>query len=262
MYRVEVWVKEGFADPRSEGLEKDILDLGIKTVKHARFITVYLLEGTLKDKELQTVCRELLTDPIVEEYATVETPAPEGARLVEVAYNPGVMDPVEESTLKGIRDLGIDTVTAVRTTKKYFLWGKLSDETIKSIADKLLVNSVVQHIVSHKEAVALHLAGYKFKLQMIDIAAMNDKELMDLSRNRFWLTLEEMKIIQDYFKKLGRMPTDVELETIAQTWSEHCCHKTFKSKIKLGKKTIDSLMKSTVMKATREAEFALVPFRF
>jgi len=257
MYRVEVWVKEGFADPRSEGLRKDILDLGIKTVKHVRYITVYLLEGTLNDKQLQAVCRELLTDPIVEEYAASDgssagTPAPEGARLVEVAYNPGVMDPVEESTLKGIRDLGITTITAVRTTKKYFFWGNLSDDIIKSIAEKLLVNSVVQHIVSHTEAVGLRPASYKFKLQKTDIAKMSDKELIELSKNRFWLTLEEMKIIQDYFKKINRVPTDVELETIAQTWSEHCCHKTFKSRIQLGKKTIDSLMKSTVMKATRE----------
>jgi phosphoribosylformylglycinamidine synthase len=75
---------------------------------------------------------------------------------------------------------------------------------------------------------------------------------MELSKGRFWLNLEEMKIIQAYFRQLGRKPTDVELETLAQTWSEHCIHKTFKSKIKLGKKTIDNLMKSTVMKVTRE----------
>jgi len=252
VYRIEVWVKEGFADPRSEGLQKDILDLGIRTVERVRYVTVYLLEGKLTDKELQSVCRELLADPIVEEYATVETPAPEGARLVEVAYNPGVMDPVEESVKKGIRDLGINGITAVRTAKKYLLWGNVPDDTVKSIADKLLVNSVVQHIVAHREAVALRSATYKFKLDKIDIAAMNDKALLDLSKNRFWLTVQEMRIIQDYFKELGRQPTDVELETLAQTWSEHCCHKTFKSKIKLGRKTIDNLMKSTVMKATRE----------
>ena len=81
---------------------------------------------------------------------------------------------------------------------------------------------------------------------------MDDAALMELSKGRFWLNLEEMKIIQDYFRKLGRQPTDVELETLAQTWSEHCIHKTFKSKIKLGRKTIDNLMKSTVMKVTRE----------
>ena len=97
MYRIEVSVKEGFADPRSEGLLKDILDLGIRSVERVKVSSVYLLEGTLNDKELLAVCRELVTDPIVEEFATGDSPAPEGAYLVEVAYNPGVMDPVEES---------------------------------------------------------------------------------------------------------------------------------------------------------------------
>jgi phosphoribosylformylglycinamidine synthase len=254
MYRIEVWVKEGFADPRAEGLLKDIADLGIKTVERARVSNVYLLEGRLDDRELRSICRELLADPIVEEYATGDVPAPEDARLVEVRYNPGVMDPVEESVKKGIRDLGIGGVTAVRTAKKYLLWGDLTNATLQSISDKLLVNSVVQHVVARKEAVALPPAVYKFSRQTIDLKAMDDDAMMALSKGRFWLNLEEMKIIQDYFKGLGRDPTDVELETIAQTWSEHCIHKTFKSCITLDHTKIDNLMKSTVMRATRELD--------
>jgi phosphoribosylformylglycinamidine synthase subunit PurSL len=254
VYRIEVSVKEGFADPRSEGLQKDILDLGIKTVERVKVSNIYLLEGNLNEKELLAISLELLTDPIVEEYSSPEQPAPAGAHLIEVAYNPGVMDPVEDSVKRGIRDLGINTITVVRTAKKYLLWGKLSDAILQSISEKLLVNSIVQHIVSKKEAVALPAASYKFHLAHFDLANMDDNALMELSKGRFWLNLEEMKIIQDYFKKLGRKPTDVEVETVAQTWSEHCCHKTFKAKINLGKKTIDNLMKSTVMKATRELD--------
>jgi phosphoribosylformylglycinamidine synthase II len=254
LYRIEVSVKEGFADPRSEGLFKDILDLGIKSVDRVKVSSVYLLEGTLSDGERTTVCRELLTDPIVEEYATDDSPAPPGARLVEVAYNPGVMDPVEDSVKKGIRDLGIDTVAAVRTAKKYLLWGDLSDDTVTYISDKLLVNSVVQHIVARGEAVTLRSATYNYKLEKIDIDAMDDAALMELSKGRFWLNIHEMHIIQDYFRKLGRQPTDVELETLAQTWSEHCIHKTFKAKITLDEKVIDNLMRSTVMKVTRELD--------
>ena len=252
MYRIEVSVKEGFADPRSEGLLKDILDLGIKTVNRVRLSNIYLLEGKLDDKELLAICKELLTDPIVEEFSYQESPCPDGARLVEVTYNPGVMDPVEDSVKKGIRDLGITTITAVRTAKKYLFWGDFSNDILQSICDKLLVNSIVQHIVAQKEAVALPSATYKFNLEKIDIAGMDDDTLMALSKGRFWLNLEEMRIIQDYFRKLGRQPTDVELETLAQTWSEHCIHKTFKAKITLDKKTIDNLMKSTVMRVTRE----------
>ena len=252
MHRIEVSVKEEYSDPRAEGLEKDILDLGITAVSRVRVTNVYLLDGDISGVELETICRELLADPIVEEYTHQEASVPAGARLVEVAYNPGVMDPVEESVRKGITDLGIDSVQAIRTAQKYLLWGDISEDILQSICDKLLVNSVVQHVVSEEETLSLRSATYNFSLGMIDIENMDDAALMDLSNNRFWLNLKEMKIIQDYFKKLGRQATDVELETLAQTWSEHCIHKTFKARITLGKDIVDNLMKSTIMRVTEE----------
>jgi len=66
------------------------------------------------------------------------------------------------------------------------------------------------------------------------------------------LNLLEMKLVQEYFKKKGRNPTDIELQTVGQTWSEHCFHKTFKSKIKMNGKEIDSLFKTYIAKATEE----------
>ena len=206
MFRIEVSVKDGFTDPRAEGLQKDIHDLGIRTVKRARVSNIYLLEGKLGEAELKTICRELLTDPIVEEYSYQESPPPAEAHLIEVAYNPGVMDPVEESVKKGIRDLGIATVEAVRTARRYLLWGELSEEALQSICDKLLVNSVVQHIVARREAVALPPATYNFSLETIDLLNMDDDALMALSQDRLWLSLSEMKHIQDYFSPAGPQP--------------------------------------------------------
>jgi len=91
----------------------------------------------------------------------------------------------------------------------------------------------------------------------IDILDADDDELLNISeRGLLALNLTEMKAIQDYFSELGRNPTDVELETIAQTWSEHCVHKTFRGLIEYSQEgeteIIDSLLKSTIMKATRE----------
>lgn len=63
---------------------------------------------------------------------------------------------------------------------------------------------------------------------------------------------EELASIQAYFRRENRNPTDVELQTISQTWSEHCCHKTFKGKIKYNGKTINSLFKTYLAKATKE----------
>lgn len=63
---------------------------------------------------------------------------------------------------------------------------------------------------------------------------------------------EELDVIQAYFKKENRNPTDVELQTISQSWSEHCCHKTFKGKIDVNGKTINSLFKTYLAKATKQ----------
>ena len=91
----------------------------------------------------------------------------------------------------------------------------------------------------------------------INILDANDKELIRISKKGVLsLNLEEMHVIQDYYCKKGRNPTDVELETLAQTWSEHCVHKTFKGLIeykdKSRTKIIDNLLKETVIKVTKK----------
>src|SRR5579872_2487846 len=88
------------------------------------------------------------------------------------------------------------------------------------------------------------------------ILPATDSELLEVSRQGLLsLNLQEMKAIQAYFKKLGREPSDVELETLAQTWSEHCKHKTFGGVIEYeeegrGSRLYDNLLKSTIMRAT------------
>ena len=92
-----------------------------------------------------------------------------------------------------------------------------------------------------------------FPLFEINILEAPDQQLLNISRELgLALNLQEMKAIQQYFQKKGRNPTDVELQTIGQTWSEHCFHKTFKGKIKLQDLEIDSLFKTYIAKATEE----------
>ncbi len=87
----------------------------------------------------------------------------------------------------------------------------------------------------------------------IEILGKTDEALLKISKDYLLaLNLEEMKKIQDYFSKKGRNPTDAELETIAQTWSEHCVHKTFKGIIKTPDLEIDGLLKTFISKATKE----------
>ncbi|MDH5696473.1 MAG: phosphoribosylformylglycinamidine synthase subunit PurS, partial [Dehalococcoidia bacterium] len=164
MFRIEVSVKAGFPDPEGDRLEMDIHDIGITTVKQARVSDVYLLEGELDEVEVRRIGQELLADPVVEDFSWGKGPLSpiEGgdAHVIEVAYNPGVTDPVEESVGKAIRDLGIATVTSVKTARKYSLRGDLSEETLQAICDKLLVNSLIQHVVTKREAVALPSTTY------------------------------------------------------------------------------------------------------
>jgi phosphoribosylformylglycinamidine synthase II/phosphoribosylformylglycinamidine synthase PurS subunit len=251
--RVEVSVKPGLPDPHGEALKADIRDLGIGTVQQVRVGDVYLLEGDLSRKELEKICQLLLADPVVEDYSIGEPPPnPPDAHAVEVAYNPGVMDPVEESVSKGIRDLGINQASSVKTAKRYYLWGQLSASDIELISNKLLVNSVIQHVVTAGERAGLPPASYSFSRVEVELLTLDDNGLTRLGREKLELNLEEMRQIQGYFAKLGRNPTDVELETLAQTWSEHCKHKTFRSRIRLGEEVIDNLLQSTVMRVTEK----------
>ncbi len=92
-----------------------------------------------------------------------------------------------------------------------------------------------------------------YQLFEANLAKATDQQLTEISSElALGLSLEEMRNIKTYFEREGRNPTDLELQTISQTWSEHCCHKTFKGKIKVDGKEIDSLFKTYIAKATKE----------
>jgi phosphoribosylformylglycinamidine synthase len=89
----------------------------------------------------------------------------------------------------------------------------------------------------------------------IKILGKSEEDLIKISKDySLALNLEEMKTIQEYFSKKGRNPTDAEIETIAQTWSEHCVHKTFKGIIKTSDGRIDGLFKTFIVKATEKSK--------
>jgi len=278
-WKIEIRNKKGVFDPLGNGIKKNIKDLDISGVKKVNVSQVFIISGDIAESDAKRIAGELLTDPIAEEYTLINerrTPnddqrrsrakSRDERRAAEIAYNPGVMDPVEESTRKAIRDMGIYGVKSLRTEKKYFIEGKITESDFKSICEKLLYNKVIQHMVKGHSAKSIprlrsgqvgHSNGYKFKLITVDILSADDKKLMKISKDgQLFLNLKEMQEIKKYFKKLGRNPTDCELETIAQTWSEHCAHKTFRGIIEYkedGKtKIIDNLLKNTIMKATNE----------
>src|SRR5438067_723010 len=105
------------------------------------------------------------------------------------------------------------------------------------------------------------LSESKKTFKTIPLRQASSMELERLSREGILsLSLPEMKAIQKYFVELRRDPTDLELETLAQTWSEHCNHKTFKAAYdyeeapspgkSLGSRSYQNLLKETIVKTT------------
>jgi len=86
-----------------------------------------------------------------------------------------------------------------------------------------------------------------FPIFEINVLEANDNQLVEISRELgIGLNFQEMKAVKEFFRKKGRNPSDVELQTIGQTWSEHCFHKTFKGKILMNGKKIDGLFKTYI----------------
>ncbi len=248
MHRVEVRLKSHLPDARGIGLTKDIHDLGITTVSNVRVVDIYWLDADLTPDVLDLVCHQLLADPVTEEYWYQGKPQAEGEvsadfHVVEVAYNPGVSEPVEDTVIKALHDLAVGEVRAVKTTKRYLIEGRLDEQQLEAICSKLLVNPIIQHVVEEERLSLPESPQYIFSLKQVDIQQAGQQ---------LGFTDDELNAITAYFHKEGRNPTDVELETLAQTWSEHCVHKTFKGRIKFGQTTINNLLKSTIMKATEE----------
>ena len=254
MHRIEVRLKPHIPDARCLGLVKDIADLSITSVASASVSDVYYLDARLPTTSVERICRELLADPVTQDYAhdATSSAAPEkGVHDIEVAYNAGVTDPVEESVMKAIRDLGITSVRAVKTAKRYIIRGPVTARQMEEISAKLLVNPIIQHTIPSGRYTFTENPRYHFKLVEVGLLKASKAKLSKLGQ-QFGFNRLEFSAIRDYYEKQGRNPTDVELETLAQTWSEHCVHKTFKAKITYDSQVVNNLLKSTVAKATQE----------
>jgi phosphoribosylformylglycinamidine synthase len=92
-----------------------------------------------------------------------------------------------------------------------------------------------------------------FEVYKVNVTEASDEQLSGISQTMgLALNLDEMRAIKDYFLKMDRNPTDVELQTLGQTWSEHCFHKTFKGDIITDEGKIRSLFKNYIAKVAKE----------
>ncbi len=253
IHRIEIGLAPGQRDPRGEHLAaqaEEFLGVSIDTI---RTRDVYLVEAPLSPAEVEQVVGEL-TDPVLQRAAVGRLEDGGFDVAVSVGYRPGVADPIGKSARVAIQDtLGrkLEPGSAVFTSTLYLITGT-SAQDAQRVAYELLANPVIQtvSVETHAEwqasppsvEVPRVSAGPVPAVRAIELSG-NDRELERISRNGLLaLSLEEMRAIRDHFAGaagdperhragLGPSPTDVELECLAQTWSEHCKHKIFNATI-------------------------------
>lgn len=236
-------------DLKGDGILNDIQSsLKFKNVTKISAIKVYLLEG-VSVKETKILAEKLLFESINQKYTINESITGSKAKIVEIAYQPGVMNPEVVSIQKAADDLGVKLL-ACDSSWEYAFFGNINIKQVEEITQKLkLFNPLIEHIVK-EEPKTLIIKGQSARTQNVPIRDCTDEQLLNLSKDKLFLNLEEMQTIQKYFQKIKRDPTDLELETLAQTWSEHSGHKTFKAEIIVdGKKKaplIDRLKKEAL----------------
>ena len=218
-------------DPAGEDLCAEIhRTLGLEAIARVRTARVYRLEGVGPD-EARQLAEQLLAEEIDSRW-TLDAPILyDTTGVVEVAYHPGVMNPEVASILKAAGDIGLP-LSAADSSREYAFYGPNGADVpaadVRLVLRRLLVNPTIEHVVTHEPATLLR-SGVPGETRTVPLSELDDAGLERLSAAGLYLSLAELGAIRDYFGALGRDPTDLELEVLAQTWSEHCGHKTFKA---------------------------------
>lgn len=272
-------------DPRSNGYLADVRALGITGVEEIICNDLYFIRGIVNLNQVSRLAGELLHDPVTHEVETyiintsaesheVITQMTASHGMIDVALRPGVTDPVADQIVRAAELLGIDGINAASTGLRFFVKGEgVSEKKLRQLAERLFANAVIQRYalepITPSFSEAAEASG---QVETIRVRGLSSSGLLKTSGDRrAALNLDEMLAIQSYCLREGRDLTDVEFEMLAQTWSEHCVHKTFKSRVVVEHVRSDRtfpaaykhLFNQTIRAATRDvnANWVLSSFR-
>jgi phosphoribosylformylglycinamidine synthase len=202
----------------------------------------------------------LLADPVLNTVRLLrvgDDPRETGTRRLEVVRLPGVMDPSAQSVLRAAGRLGLE-VRDVRSWQAFVAPEGADAQQLRRLGTELLANAAIEEVrLDPREGVPPReeLPETPFRLAVVPLRDVDEAALLRLSSDGcLALDATEMRAVQEHFRAEGREPTDVELETIAQTWSEHCKHKTMTGRVEYEGRVIDNLLKSTIAAATRQLD--------
>jgi len=284
-HRIEICIKDVNLDGAGEKLKRRIKrDIGID-IDRIRTSDIYNIGLELSQDRLEFVAKEVFLDRVINTYSIDRIAFEEFDYYLEVGLLPGVTDDVgrtAEEALTIALDLKGERPQVFYSRGFAFISKGLKKEDVVRIAKDILCNELIQgyRVISREEAIKSERRitvwfprveiKREIEVKCFDLSKMSDEELMQLSRDRtLVLSLEEMKTIRDYYERedvrktrraagLNETITDVELECIAQTWSEHCKHKIFNAEIEYvdseagEKRKIDSLFRSYIKRTTED----------
>ena len=249
-YRIEISPLQRWRDTRGEGIKKQIADFLKINVDQVRTRDVYTVSADITDADAAKVAREL-ANPILQSSSVGETPAGGCDWLVSVGFRPGVTDNVGRTAHEAIGDIvgrKLRDDEHVCSSVEYMITARIDRAAVENIAHRLLANELIETVRIFDGAelgngIPIFLPVITSSHQAVTREynlEVSDAELQEISRKGILaLTLAEMKVIQNYFRSaagreavgLNANPTDVEMEVLAQTWSEHCKHKIFDAEI-------------------------------
>lgn len=248
-YRIEI--KSKYKDTRAQVRKERLEQNDIAKIDSVEIVDVYTIEADLTLEQQNRVV-DILTNPVTQESLINKPQTPKNFDwAIEIGFLPGVTDNVAHTTKEGVEDLlnrKLSTTEGVYTSQITFISGYLTRDQVKQLAESM-ANKLIQRIlIKSKEEFnkdnGMGIVIPRVKLTQkptageVDILNATDEELTIIGkkgivnkdgtrRGPLALSLTYMKTIRDYFKKQNRNPTDIELESIAQTWSEHCKHTIF-----------------------------------
>ena len=253
MQRIEIMQKE--KDSRGINLIKAIEEMGfnIDSVKIADNYTIDNDILSEKDKDLINRRNNNIADSLlnpVTEVSTLNYPIQLGDfdYAIEISFHPGVTDNVGNTVTEQIREmLGIEYDQQMAFySKTIFVKGQICENDAKKIGNQLanpLIEKVdIMDANQYQKRKIFKIPRVKLdikpKVDIVDIFNASEQELIDIGkkgiknadgsrRGPLALRIEYMHAIKDYFLQQGRNPTDIEVEMLAQTWSEHCKHTIF-----------------------------------
>jgi len=259
LWEFEIRPMAGGLDPDAERVLGEAHSRGYRSIQSVQSGRSFLVEGPLSDAQLSQVAR-FVSDELVETCTIHPLPATESrmnGALLNVLFKAGVTDNTGLTAKNALQSLNLP-VTGVATVRKYWVNATATEEDLSRFSRRVLSNDSIERVISGPLPLkSLSLGSdYLFELQHVAIREMDDAALQRLSKEgQLYLQPAEMRQIQNHFRELGREPTDIELETVAQTWSEHCSHKTLGGRIAYrdenGDRQFQNMLKETVFAATQ-----------